>query len=142
MTIRTATADDRPALHTLLTRSRLPLDGFDEHLARTVVAEDAGRVVGCAAIERHGACALLRSVAVDEALRGQGLGQRLTAEALAIARREGLTGVYLLTETASGFFPRLGFLPVTRDEVPEEVRQSVEFTTACPASAQAMRLQL
>ena len=45
-----------------------------------------------------------------------------------------MTTVYLLTETASGFFPRFGFHPTHRAAVDLAVQQSVEFTSACPAS--------
>jgi choline dehydrogenase-like flavoprotein len=50
--------------------------------------------------------------------------------------------VFLLTTTAEGFFPRFGFEQITRDEVPPSVRGSVEFQSACPASAIVMRRQL
>lgn len=141
MTLRPATPADLPSIHDLLSRATLPLAGVDEHL-RVVVADEGGRIVGCAGLERYGASVLLRSVAVDAASRGQGLGQRLAAETLAVARRDGAATAFLLTETAATFFPKLGFAPVDRAEVPAEVRQSVEFTSACPASALVMRLAL
>lgn len=43
-----------------------------------------GAVVGCAALEYHGRAALLRSVAVDNRLRGRGLGRRLVERALQV----------------------------------------------------------
>jgi amino-acid N-acetyltransferase len=86
--------------------------------------------------------ALLRSVAVDQARRGQGLGQQLTQAALSLAKQQGVTEVYLLTETAADFFPRFGFRPVSRAQVAPAVQGSVEFTTACPASALAMMASL
>ena len=43
---------------------------------------------------------------------------------------------------AEHYFPRLGFACVGRDEVPERVQCSVEFTCACPASAVAMQKRL
>lgn len=54
----------------------------------------------------------------------------------------GATAVYLLTETADGFFPRFGFSPVERCEVPEGVRSSVELVYACLESARATLLPL
>jgi amino-acid N-acetyltransferase len=81
---------------------------------------------------------LLRSVAVAQSQRGLGLGIRLTEAGVALARARGIKALYLLTETAAGFFPRFGFRPVSRDEVAPAVRQSIEFTRACPASALAM----
>jgi amino-acid N-acetyltransferase len=98
--------------------------------------------VGCAALELYGAAALLRSVAVSPEARGTGLGQRLVAAALDRAHRLGVTSVYLLTETAAGFFPRFGFRAVERATVPVALQASVEFRAACPASATAMVLHM
>jgi len=53
-----------------------------------------------------------------------------------------LAAVYLLTETAVAYFPRFGYRPLERTLVPPEVRQSIEFTTACPDTAVAMELRL
>jgi amino-acid N-acetyltransferase len=130
---------DLSAVLVLLERAGLPQDGLSEHLATTLVArEEDGAIVGSAALELYDAAALLRSVAVDEARRGQGLGQRLTRAALDLARRRGITTVYLLTETAGDFFPRFGFRPTERSAVDPAVQQSVEFTSACPVSAQVL----
>ena len=140
-----ASPRDIESIHRLLVRSNLPLDGFNDHIGATVVARksaDPRGVVGNATLELYGSYALLRSVAVDERERGQGLGQTVTGAALDIARERGVRAVYLLTETAGGFFPRFGFRPVERDDIPAEVRRSVEFTTACPTSALAMKLDL
>lgn len=129
-------------MHALLRSHKLPLDGFDGGNVAALVARDGDRIVGSAALEIYEPYALLRSVAVDDQLRGRGLGQLLTAEAIALARRKNLRAVYLLTETAAGFFPKLGFQPVARAEIPAAVQQSVEFTSACPASAAALMLRL
>jgi amino-acid N-acetyltransferase len=66
----------------------------------------------------------------------------LIRAALALARSHHVKQVYLLTETAEGFFSRLGFEPVDRATVDSAVQQSVEFTTACPSSAVAMMLKI
>lgn len=99
-------------------------------------------MVGCAALELYGDAALLRSLAVTPSQRGHGLGQRLTQVALDLARQCGVSAVYLLTETAADFFPRFGFQPIPRDAVPPSVQLSIEFTEACPVSAQVMALRL
>lgn len=140
--IRAATADDVPQIRALLEQHHLPLLGLEPHVATTLVAQRNARVVGCAALEIHGAAGLLRSVAVDEPRRGEGLGHQLTQAALDLARARGLSQVYLLTTTAADFFPRFGFRVVARSDVDPAVQQSVEFTTACPASAIAMRADL
>jgi hypothetical protein len=50
--------------------------------------------------------------------------------------------VFLLTETAPAFFARFGFTDIDRARVPETIRQTVEFSSACPASARVMVLDL
>jgi amino-acid N-acetyltransferase len=144
MTVTIAPADDTdiPALLALVEHSGLPLDGFLAHMRTALVARASERVVGSAALELYGTAALLRSVAVDASVRGQGLGQQLTRAALDLARRCGVITVYLLTETAGDFFRRFGFRPIERAAVEPVVRQSVEFTSACPVSAQVLALSL
>jgi amino-acid N-acetyltransferase len=142
VTIEPARPDDLPAIESLLERGHLTRAGVRDHLATAVVAREGNRIAGCAAVELYGEAALLRSVAVDHAFRGLGLGIRLTEAALTTARARGVHAVYLLTETATDFFPRFGFRPIPRTAVSPAVRRSVEFTTACPESAQAMMAEL
>lgn len=142
ITIGGALPGDFPAIRDLLAASGLPEAGLADHLATALVGREAERVVGSAALELYGPDALLRSVAVDAALRGRGLGERLTRAALDLARRNGARSVYLLTETAGSFFKRLGFRPVARADVPARVQGSVEFTSACPVSALVMMIAL
>ncbi len=133
---------DRPEILRLLERNRLPVAGLDEHWATALVARQDGRIVGSAALERYPDGALLRSVAVAPELQGHGLGGELTTAALELARTFGVPAVYLLTTTAERFFPRFGFELIARADVPPGVRTSVEFTSACPATAAVMRRPL
>jgi amino-acid N-acetyltransferase len=141
--IEPAKPQDLPAILDLLARCGLPRDGLSEHLATALVAREGGQVVGCAALEVYGESALLRSIAVDEGQRGRGLGQRLVEATLSLARERHITGVYLLTTTAADFFARFfSFQPIAREEVPEPLKASVEFASACPETALAMALRL
>ena len=137
-----ARPDDFAAIADLLRQASLPLDGLREHLGATLVARDVDQIVGAVALELYGREALLRSLVVVSAWRGRGLGLGLAEAALALARSRGVERVFLLTETAAGFFPRLGFEPVERSAIPASVQQSVELRSACPASALAMALNL
>lgn len=140
--ITAARRSDWDGIAFLLERGGLPLEGLEEHLATTIVAKDRGRVIGCAGLEVYDTAALLRSVAVEPAHRGEGVGVALTAAAIELARQHRVATLYLLTETAAGFFPRFGFEPTTRDAVPPDVQQSVEFAKLCPASAAVMVLRM
>jgi amino-acid N-acetyltransferase len=140
--IEPARSADLPAIVALLLANKLPRAGIEGHISTTLVARVAGRLVGCAAIEPYGAAGLLRSVAVEPAVRGRGLGQALSQAALDLARGRGIKTVYLLTETAGGFFARFGFRTISRTEVDPAVQRSVEFTSACPTSALVMQADL
>ncbi len=141
-TIRSARPGDLDGVLALLAEVDLPTVEVAEWLSRFLVAEADGRIIGVAGLEVHGSDGVLRSLAVDPAHQGGGLGGRLAATAIASARRAGLRRLYLLTETAEEYFPRHGFRRIPRDEASDAVRASVEFREACPASAVAMVLEL
>ena len=140
--IESATGRDLPEIRALLERLHLPLAGVDEHVPTMLVARNGEQIVGTAALEMYQDGALLRSVAVEPHLQGRQLGHQLTDAALQLASNRGVTTVFLLTTTAERFFPRFGFEAIGREQVPPSVRASVEFQSACPASAIVMRKQL
>ncbi len=142
MRIDRAAASDVPAVEALLAAAGLPLEGAAEALATGVVARDQEAVVGAAAVERYGEAGLLRSVVVAEPLRGSGLGRELVAAAEELARERGIRDLYLLTETAAGWFPRLGYDVVPREAARAAVGESVEFTMGCAESGIPMRRSL
>ena len=133
---------DGPSILQLLRDSGLPIDGLVDHLNTALVARDGAVTVGCAAVEIYADGSLLRSVAVAPAARGHGVGERLTEAAVTLARSLRTPALYLLTTTAESYFPRFGFVRTTRDLVPAGVLQSIEFRSACPASAVVMRKDL
>lgn len=141
-TIDRARPDDLQEVLALLTENHLPLDGLTDHLATTLVARHDGRIVGSAALEVYPEGALLRSVAVAPRLQHQRLGRALTDAAISLAEERHLPAVYLLTTTAAEYFPKFGFTRVERADVPSSVKGSIEFTSACPASAVVMKKTL
>ena len=140
--IAPAQDSDLPEIRSLLERLDLPVAGVDDHVQTMLVARDGGHVVGTAALELYADGALLRSVAVDPRRQGKQLGHQLTEAALRLAGSHGAGTVFLLTTTAERFFPKFGFEPIAREDVPASVRASVEFQAACPASAIVMRKHL
>jgi len=142
MTIDRAQRSDLPEILNLLERHHLPPDGVREHVASMVVAREHGEIVGVAAAELYADGALLRSVAVDPLAQGKGIGHQLTEAVLRLARERDIDTVFLLTTTAEKFFPRFGFEQISRSDVPATVQASVEFQSACPASAIVMRKRL
>jgi len=137
-TIRPATADDLPGVETLLVASGLPTAGVAEALGDFLVAAQGGTIVGVVGVEQCCGYGLLRSTAVDASWRSRGLGRQLVERAIAGAESKGLRALYLLTTTAERYFPSFGFSVTTREKVPDVVRDTVEFRSACPASAVVM----
>lgn len=140
--IEAARPSDLAAVLALLARVALPQERVTSALGMMVVAREAGQVRGCVVLEVYGTVALLCSVAVDPDYRARGLGQQLVEDRLQEARRRGVQEVYLITETAQDYFPRFGFRPVERSAVAPALHASVEWTSICPVSAQAMVLQI
>lgn len=137
-----AQAADLPTIRALLAHAGLPQEGLAETLSTILIAREAGQVIGCVALEIYGKTALLRSVAVHAQHRSQALGSQLVQRELQEAKRRGIQEVYLLTETARDYFPRFGFRPIAREAVAPAIHQSIEWTSACPVSAQPMVIQI
>jgi amino-acid N-acetyltransferase len=126
----------------LLQRCELPVEGVAERFGHYLVVRDDADLVGLAGLEIYGSDALLRSVAVDHEVRGEGVGAQLVAAAEDLARRLDLGMIYLLTTTARAFFSRLGYQDCARDAAPESVRESWEYRAGCPDSAVLMKKAL
>jgi amino-acid N-acetyltransferase len=137
--IRRAEDADIERVEALLRDARLPLEGTRDAFRVGFVAEEHEAIVGAVALEMYPDSALLRSLVVDQAAQGKGLGGRLTQAAIQEAQRRGVHAIYLLTTTAEQFFPRFGFVAVDRQSMPPSIQGSIEFQSACPASAIAMR---
>ena len=133
---------DREALEALLRANHLPLDGLDLALPLSVVARDGDELIGCAAVQRYGSAGLLRSVCVEERHRSTGVGQALVDAVEGLAAGGGISELFLLTETAAGWFPRLGYEAAVRADAPAEMAASPEFVSACPVSASVLRKRL
>jgi ribosomal protein S18 acetylase RimI-like enzyme len=83
-----------------------------------LVARDAGTITGTLTLLLYriptGVRGWIHDVVVDESARGQGVGEALTWEALAIARDAGAENVHLTTrrhrEAAHRLYRRIGFV--------------------------------
>ena len=141
--IRAGRPTDFAAALELLKQSGLPTAGVPATLeGYVVVVTPAGSLAGLAGLERYGTEGLLRSVVVAPELRGTGLGKALSERVVSEAGKRGVTDLYLLTTTAEGYFPKLGFAAIAKNAIPSGVQQSLEFRGACPDTAIAMHLAL
>ena len=125
--MRRAREDDVPRIVELIASAHLPPLFVPEYLSGFVVAEQDGEVVACGGLEMFGACGVIRSVVVDERLRGSGLGKRLWQLLEADARKARATDLYLFTGDAHDFWLRLGFADKALDEWKPEVRINWQY---------------
>lgn len=126
----------------LLKASNLPADDLDYKRDLLVGYYEGSDLVGTGGLEIHGDYGLLRSLSVKMGIRGRSVGTTITEYLLNKAKEKKLKAIYLLTETAKGFFEKKGFREVKRDDVPSEVKASSEFSTVCPVSATVMVLPI
>jgi amino-acid N-acetyltransferase len=140
--IRQARSSDERAIRALLKKTELPFEDVEIGRQTFLVAAAAGRIVGTVGVEVYGTCGLLRSLAVDEKLRGCGLGSELTEEMAEMSRSLGICELYLLTMTAAPFFEKKGFERAERAKTPAALQGTTEFASLCPVSSVCMRKRL
>jgi amino-acid N-acetyltransferase len=138
-TIRNGQGADLPAVLALLQGAGLPTADLTSAKAfRFWVFESEESLVGVAGMERFGARALVRSLAVAPTHRQRGFGHQLVSQIEREAQSDGIEQLVLLTETAEEFFRAIGYKVIDRRHLPEEIKQSAEFRLLCPASAVCM----
>ncbi len=125
---RRARVDDAPDVHRLIAVCSelgfmLPrtLGQIYETMQEWIVAEENGKIVGCAAL--HVDCSLLaevRSVAVDPARQGRGIGRLLIEAQVVAARDMGVPNVFVLTDKPA-LFQKLGFHEVDKADLPRKI---------------------
>ena len=126
-------------VRTLLKRSKLPYQDINlENALFVTYCDKGGNIIGSGGLEFYSPYALLRSVAVDESERGKAFGKEIVNDLVERAKNRSVKEIYLLTETAHGFFLKRGFADVAREDVPVELKRSTEFTSVCPVSAACM----
>lgn len=143
--INSATKADLVAITELLKKTNLPPDGIESHLENFLIIREkspskkSDQIIGCAGLEIYGKSALLRSVAVHPDFQKEGYGTLLVSRIIEIARRMNITSLFLLTDTAEDYFKKKGFNKILREQVPNDMKKSVEFTTLCTSSPVMMK---
>jgi arsenate reductase len=94
-----------------------------------------GDTVGYGGFERYGADVLLRSIAVEPAERGKGIGRAMALLLMSRAFDQGGRQAYALTTTAGPFFERIGFKVLDRTKAPASILATRQAAGLCPSSA-------
>ena len=101
----------------ILSKSKLPTDDLDLSTQWFIGVLSDKKLIGIGALELYGSSALLRSMAVIYAGQNKGLGTNLVSGLLDLARKNNVSELFLLTETAEKFFAKNGFNKINRSEV-------------------------
>lgn len=143
LSIGNAKDDDLEGILQLLKSVSLTVEGVRQNLENFFVVHEAdGNLIGVAGLEYYGVSALLRSVAVLDQRRSEGIGQALVERCVAESKRRKVQHLYLLTETAEKYMQRFGFRPIPKGSVDSRLYASEEFKGACPDTAVTMLLEL
>ncbi|MCK8601404.1 N-acetyltransferase [Desulfoferrobacter suflitae] len=128
--IRKAKISDVPVMQKLLAQfakdGKLLARSLSElytNLRDAVVAveDESGRLTGCCSLHIVWEdLAEIRSLAVDPAFQGRGIGRRLVMECVAEAKKLGIGRIFVLTYEKD-FFSHLGFQVVDKNIFPQKI---------------------
>jgi len=139
MKLRSCENSDLEQIKHLLESETLPSNDIHEHLKNIIIAEEKGIIIGLGAIEKYNKIGLFRSLVVSKERRREKIGRAIYQHIEDLSQLMEMQNLYLLTETASEYFKKLGFVEITRDEAPDEIKNTKQFSSLCPASAIVMR---
>lgn len=137
ITVRSATAQDIPTIVTMVNRfaaQNIMLPRTEASVQQTlsdwlVATDDDRRVAGCGSlVPLTDTLVEIRSLAVNEAYQGQGVGGLLVLALVEMAREQEYEQICALT-LRTGFFERLGFGVVDRWSISPKVWQACIY---CP----------
>jgi amino-acid N-acetyltransferase len=136
--IREAIKDDLKVIKSLLDSVSLPSVDIEKHLSNFFVLQNEGQIIGTIGMELYGDTALLRSLAVEKDFQNRGYGKKLYHALISKAKKLDVINIYLLTETAIGFFSKEGFQQIRRELVPPAIKKTYEYSALCPEGAVCM----
>jgi len=127
ITLVKAKLDDIPAMQALVVgevKDGIILNRSEDEVATNirsyVLAKEGERIVGYTALHIHSRrVAEIRSLIVDQAYRGQKVGQRMVEFTLNEAKALSVTEEVLVLTYLPQFFEKLGFEEITKESIPE-----------------------
>ena len=134
-----ASVADIAAAAKLLAAAQLPVADLSRRSPKDFLVARVGNApAGFIGMEQYGEKALLRSLVVDPVFRGAGLGRVLVAALESHACKRGVNELWLLTIDAEHGFAKLDYKVRERDDAPESIRKTDEFSVLCPDDAVLM----
>lgn len=122
----------------LLKHWNLPHSDLSNPHVQLYSLKDETGLKGTGGLEIYGENALIRSVAISEESIGQGIGRIICDQLEQIAAKLGVKTLYLLTTSAASFFEHRGYIVISRDQFPDVIKNTSQFSELCPISAICM----
>lgn len=126
----------------LLSFNGLPTKDINPVLPLFIVAKQEDKLVACIGLEKFGSEGLLRSMGTRADFQRRGIATQLFNKLIALSKTEGISTLYLLTESAETYFSNKGFTKLDREAAHESIKQSQEFRNLCPSTAVLMKKEL
>ena len=142
MLLKTAKSEDLLLLEELLKKNNMIYEDCIYHLDNFLVIFDDDKIIASGAYETCEQYAYFRSFAVDENYRNLGLANKIYEELKLKAKKNNIKELYLLTQTASLYFEKLGFKIINKIDAPSEIKNTKQFSLLCPDSCKLMKLIL
>jgi amino-acid N-acetyltransferase len=140
ITIQKASINDLESINKLLQTADLPLvEASDNTQYFYKAINTKNEIVGAIGLEVYGRYGLLRSLVVSNEYRNKGIANDLVGQIVKLSAGLNLKEVYLLTTTAYKYFEKHHFERMHRNDAPEEIKQSKEFSSICTVSAIVMQ---
>jgi len=141
MNIVPASQNSFSAAIELLKKNNLPTEDINPG-TQLFVTEENDSVIGTVAVEYNFDVALLRSLSVSEQKRNSGIGQMLVDFIENYVQKQGVRLIYLLTTSAEAFFLKKGYKSIDRNEVPDFIKNTKEYSVICSSSSTLMKKEL
>lgn len=133
---------DLEEVQSLLKKNKLPFEDLASSNIEIIVAVENGQIIGCIGNEIKGEDGLLRSFSVADEFKNLGIGNELFKRLILEAQKANLKTLHLLTTTASSYFNKKGFVVSNRNEAPENIKSTSEFSTICPSNSVYMTFKV
>lgn len=142
MNYRMASFSDIEVIKEILNANHLPYIDCHEHIENFFVAEINGLIIGVGGFENLNSLGLLRSIAVKSEYQNRGIAKQIYSLIDSKAQSLGFESLFLLTESAVGYFESFGYKIIERAEVPLQIKQTKQFKDLCPSSSMVMFKQI
>ena len=137
------TAEDLGELRRLIEISGLDASDLGTcNLDYFVGIKEDNNLVAAGGIEVFKGSGLLRSIATLPEYRRRGLALKIVSKLELLAIDCDIEDLYLLTETASNFFAKLGYQRTDRSTASDAITSTAQFSSLCPDSAILMKKKI